>query len=820
VNAPHLLKPNVADISAHLHALFPPEFVHQFPDAQIEIVYGPPGKFTDSRWFSAFDPRTIAEFVEVRNAKGDNIYIGAALRKGPVPESGRANTIQNYLAAQYAWCEYDSAGDYERIVAICRDKQLEPAIIATTGTVPHVRQHLYFRIKGGLVATAEQDAVNDGLRGLLGSDHVKDPIRIMRLGGCINYPTEKKRERGYVAELVTVKVAQEPREYSIEELMALRPTQPRQDNRFDFSNAKRQSSLGFKFARSDDDISELLQKSKTPGQWHNSMRDAIASMVGRGWSDDSIRFSCAPYCDGGKDDPHLDPLIDGARKKWDKPNPDDASATEAPGANIPPSADPVDLWAKFDPPTLPRGILPPVIEQFAFEQGMDMGADMAGIAVSALAVCAAAIPDKIKLQVKRHNKSWLESARIWVSLVGSPSSKKSPILSAAVSPLRKIDAEKARQYAEQKSRYDKLEKDEKAKTEPPKQTRLLLQDTTIEAAQDILKDSPNGVLCFQDELSGWFGSMDKYSNARGAAKDRAFWLEAFNGAPYSVHRVGRGSVFIENLSASLIGGIQPEPIRKLADDSADDGLLQRLLPVILRPAVEGRDERASEVVFDYAALIRRLYQLDRPLFGGVAEGTVLRFNDAAQAYRQELERKHLELQCCESINRKLASHIGKYDGIFARLCVIWHCVEAAPGTLPQVISERTARRAGAFLHGFLLPHAMAFYAGVLGLSNDQDRLEAVAGYILARKLERVTNRDIQHGDRTMRGLGRPETEAIFDQLDALGWVDRVPGPRPSSPPQWIVNPVVHIKFAKRAADEAERRARERKIIAAMTKGAA
>jgi len=174
-------------------------------------------------------------------------------------------------------------------------------------------------------------------------------------------------------------------------------------------------------------------------------------------------------------------------------------------------------------------------------------------------------------------------------------------------------------------------------------------------------------------------------------------------------------VFIENLSASLIGGIQPEPIRKVADDSADDGLLQRLLPVILKPAVEGRDEQASEVVFDYAALIRRLYQLDRPLFGGVADGTVLRFDEKAQAYRQELERKHLDLQSCESINRKLASHIGKYDGIFARLCIVWHCVEAAPGALPRVISEETARRAGAFLHGFLLPHAIAFYAGVLGL---------------------------------------------------------------------------------------------------------
>ena len=113
---------------------------------------------------------------------------------------------------------------------------------------------------------------------------------------------------------------------------------------------------------------------------------------------------------------------------------------------------------------------------------------------------------------------------------------KSPIMTAAVRPLRKIDAEMARQNAELRSAYDKLDKKQKAETDPPKQTRLLLQDTTIEAAQEVIKDSPNGVLCFQDEMSGWFGSMDKYSNARGAAKDRAFWLEAFNGNSYSVAR--------------------------------------------------------------------------------------------------------------------------------------------------------------------------------------------------------------------------------------------------------------------------------------------
>ena len=77
---------------------------------------------------------------------------------------------------------------------------------------------------------------------------------------------------------------------------------------------------------------------------------------------------------------------------------------------------------------------------------------------------------------------------------------------------------------------------------------------------------------------------------------------------------------------------------------------------------------------------------------------------------------------------------------------------------PRTITEATAQRAKGFLHGFLLPHALAFYAGVLGLSNDHDRLTAVAGYILAHKLEEITNRDVQRGDRTMRNLTKRETE--------------------------------------------------------------
>ena len=93
--------------------------------------------------------------------------------------------------------------------------------------------------------------------------------------------------------------------------------------------------------------------------------------------------------------------------------------------------------------------------------------------------------------------------------------------------------------------------------------------------------------------------------------------------------------------------------------------------------------------------------------------------------------------------------------------------------LPGKISEATARRAGALLHGFLLPHAVAFYTGALGVSDSHDSLTAVAGYILAHKLKKITNRDVARGDRAMRKLDPKQVEAVFGQLEAMGgWIGR------------------------------------------------
>jgi len=126
-------------------------------------------------------------------------------------------------------------------------------------------------------------------------------------------------------------------------------------------------------------------------------------------------------------------------------------------------------------------------------------------------------------------------------------------------------------------------------------------------------------------------------------------------------------------------------------------------------------------------------------------------------------------------------------------------------------AEDVARRAEKLLHDFLFPHALVFYREMLGLSEDHDTLTDVAGYILARGLSELTSRDIARGSRSMRRLKKGDVGAVFEQLEALGWLTRSSG-RYADTPRWLVNPSCHQLFREKAAAEAKRRDEMREFI--------
>lgn len=475
---------------------------------------------------------------------------------------------------------------------------------------------------------------------------------------------------------------------------------------------------------------------------------------------------------------------------------------------------PVDLWQRHEAPELPLGVLPPLIEQFALGQAEIMGADAAGLAMSALAVCAGAITDDIAIQVKRHDTGWRESARLWVGLVGMPSTKKTPIMNAAMKPLRRIDAALAQRNEEAMRRYKALPKAEQASAPEPKQPRHVVEDATIESLQQVLTDSPYGLLAIHDELSGWFGSMDKYNPGKGSAADRAFWLKSFNGGPYSVNRVMRGSTLIPNLSIGLLGGIQPEPLRKIAGESVDDGLIQRFLPIVLRPATMGRDVPTGDAVAIYERLVERLTKLAPPRSGNLSTGEPLAFSAAAREVRERLEVEHVSLvRALETVSPKLAAHFGKLDGIFARLCLLWHCIEHANESLPREISGNVAERVARFVAEFLRPNAVAFYAGMLGMSAGHEDLMALAAFIVSEALGEISARDVQRSTRALRHVTADDARRLCEKLEAFGWLYPMASNGKGSTTRWRVVPEVHMMFAERGRQESERRAAARAAIA-------
>jgi hypothetical protein len=326
------LCPNRADISRHLYALFPPEFVKAYPDAWIEIAIA--ARATDwkpeaSVHFSPFNLPEAINYAEKANKAGRNIYVGPSLRQGTTGPSGRSKDT-NFLASIYSWSDLDGAGDFDRVSNVLKANTLQNAILVMTGTVPHKRAHPYFRFSGVVPEAGQQKAANVALKTLLGTDDVDDACRLMRLAGCINYPSDDKRGRGYVPELVTLHIRKDAPSYTVEQLTGLtgKTSKP---NGFDFNDARP--------GRTDDELIEKLEASRVKN-WHNNIRAAIATMIGRGWSDSAIRLACAQYCKAGADDPDLAPLIEGARLKWGKPDEEAAPGAKDYGDEFGPAQPP------------------------------------------------------------------------------------------------------------------------------------------------------------------------------------------------------------------------------------------------------------------------------------------------------------------------------------------------------------------------------------------------------------------------------------------------------------------------------------------------
>jgi putative DNA primase/helicase len=365
-------------------------------------------------------------------------------------------------------------------------------------------------------------------------------------------------------------------------------------------------------------------------------------------------------------------------------------------------------------------------------------------AVGVLVMMATIIGRKVGVRPMKHN-DWTVIPNLWGAVVGNSGVMKSPTLSAAMSPIKKLQAAAFDTFKEKSAEYEALAEIAKIqqsvkKTEARKvlkgnksaDVKSLLQtneidDTPIlkryitnnasyEALGELLMENPNGLLVESDEIIGLLKQLD----AGGQEVARSFYLTAADGdKPYTFDRIMRGKgLHIDALCLSIIGGIQPgvlaEYVRQATGGGAGaDGLLQRFGLMVypdISPDWKEVDRYPDSSLRETVNLLAERLDNMNPAdigaeidqYGGVP---FLRFTDSAQVifseWRASLEKR---LRSGEE-HPAIVSHLSKYRKLIPSLALINHLCDARQGA----VTEAALLRAIAFSE-YLETHAQRIYS--------------------------------------------------------------------------------------------------------------
>lgn len=493
--------------------------------------------------------------------------------------------------------------------------------------------------------------------------------------------------------------------------------------------------------------------------------------------------------------------------------------------------EPLDFLADAEMTGAPELVpehLPEAIAPFVFDTAARMGVDPAAVALAALVSLASVMSDDWRIQPKQSDDTWTEAPRIWGALVGEPSMLKTPILAVTTAPIDKMEAEARDRHENAMRSHRSAMKawkdaggDPADEPKPPRLDRFMVEGTTTEALTEALRNdfqatqhAPSGkVLIRQDEMSEWVASFDKYrSGGRGSA-DRGAYLRLYNGGRYTIDRVNRGTFAVPNWSACILGGIQPGPIRQIAKDAADDGLLQRFCYCVPAHQARGEDRLPDAAAMArYAALFPTLAAL-RPANGIWTSAQAVVLHADAHQHRLAMLDLTEALQAMPDASDRLKSALGKWPGLWARLVLVFHLIgladarargEGHQGDVANV-AKGGVTTATSYMRDILLPHLLRADA-VMFATEQTGHARWIGGFILAKGQDRVAARDIMRAYGALRAPERRrELLDVMSSLETMGWV-RAEEQNDGRPPvAWRVNPKVLQGFAERGKLERARR---------------
>lgn len=503
-----------------------------------------------------------------------------------------------------------------------------------------------------------------------------------------------------------------------------------------------------------------------------------------------------------------------ARKSgWVRPVPDASTLFGDVNAMVKP--DDILATMRPQPPDIDLSLWPGILATRAQEVSDSVGCDPLVPLWAGLAAVCGVIDAQTRLELMPGFKV---PPVLWMMTIGDPGDRKSPGSRPMLTPLKAIEANDRPRFAQDVLAWEAKEVGysvaKKAYLEysgspeallnggdmsqaplvpplPPKPVpvRFTVGDVTSQKLVHLAAERPRGLLCYLDEMNSW---VYKVTNGQ-TGENRSTWVVGYEAETYEMDRVGAGPIHCENFAVSIYGNMQPQVLTDNFGKLAQDGLLQRFLPAVLRHDQTRIGNPAPEHLTrseDWENTLRLVF--------ATPPQTYKLSPEAYKVYRrfQEWYEDRMRSERLMRSSPEFVTAFGKITGLAGRLILVFHAIEAPfSQTVDAALVERVVR----IVRHYVIPA----YRYVFDTDGAMSAFDAwLVEYVIQHAdLPDIKMADIKRAARRpfeKAGLKTPwaQTEWVIGGmllLEKMGWVARIDdgSQEARGTAEWLVNP--HLK---------------------------
>lgn len=288
--------------------------------------------------------------------------------------------------------------------------------------------------------------------------------------------------------------------------------------------------------------------------------------------------------------------------------------------------------------------------------------------------------------VKQHE--WEECANLYMLHVAPSGAGKSHLHQLIYKPVFERELKVKTQYRKDREEYEKImrERMKKKGTEgkepvPPINTQYMLDDSTIEAAFELLDDNPRGLCWLIDEMLGFFNDLDRY-NKSGSGSGKNKILSAFSRKTVCITRKKQNGIsndkYIPHATISIFGGIQPKALPQLFTKiDQHRGLDARFLyiPDLEVNFQEEEYEISTGTIELWKYIANKLLDLD--VTHTEDKGPETQFISMNYEAREVFNAFQRNANFHAVENEDIFAYVSKLYGITVRIALILHCLKYA-----------------------------------------------------------------------------------------------------------------------------------------------